>query len=94
MMHRRVSDRVQDRAVPQFDSDPYLTISDGRLVWMQDVYTTTRPYPVSTSLSGLNYIRNSVKVTIDAYITARRRFISSIRTIPSHRPSRRSFRTC
>jgi uncharacterized membrane protein (UPF0182 family) len=68
MMHRRIADRVRKIApFLQFDSDPYLTISEGRLVWMQDVYTTTRRYPYSTSLSGLNYVRNSVKVTIDAY---------------------------
>ena len=68
MMHRRIADRVR-RIAPflQFDTDPYLTISQGRLVWMQDVYTTSRRFPYSTTLNGLNYIRNSVKVTIDAY---------------------------
>ena len=68
MMHRRISDRVRKIApFLQFDPDPYLAISEGRLVWVQDVYTTTRRYPYSTSLSGLNYVRNSVKATIDAY---------------------------
>jgi uncharacterized protein len=74
MMHRRVADRVR-RIAPflTYDPDPYLTISDGRLVWMQDVYLTSNRYPYSTSISGdpraarLNYIRNAVKVTIDAY---------------------------
>jgi hypothetical protein len=46
-------------------------ISQGRLLWMQDVYTTSERYPYSTNvrsaMSPLNYIRNSVKVTIDAY---------------------------
>src|SRR5690606_31726341 len=50
-----------------YDPDPYLTISDGRLVWMQDVYTTTTEYPYATQARGINYIRNAVKVTIDAY---------------------------
>ena len=68
MMYRRIGERVRKIApFLQFDTDPYLAISEGRLVWMQDVYTTTRRYPYSTSLNALNYIRNSVKTTIDAY---------------------------
>jgi len=61
-----------------FDHDPYLAIVDGRLVWIWDAYTTTNEYPYSQSidlagatsdgLSGnVNYMRNSVKVTVDAY---------------------------
>jgi uncharacterized membrane protein (UPF0182 family) len=68
MMNRRIADRVR-RIAPflTYDPDPYLTISDGRLVWMQDVYLTSSRYPYSTSIRGVNYIRNAVKVTIDAY---------------------------
>jgi uncharacterized membrane protein (UPF0182 family) len=68
MMHRRIRERVT-RIAPflSFDPDPYLTISDGRLIWIQDGYTTSERYPYSTSAGQLNYIRNSVKVTIDAY---------------------------
>jgi uncharacterized membrane protein (UPF0182 family) len=68
MLYRRISERVE-RIAPflRYDPDPYLTISDGRLVWMQDVYTTSTRYPYSTNARGLNYIRNAVKVTIDAY---------------------------
>jgi uncharacterized membrane protein (UPF0182 family) len=68
MLYRRIADRVQ-RIAPflTYDPDPYLAISGGRLVWMQDVYTTTREYPYSSSAAGVNYIRNAVKVTIDAY---------------------------
>ncbi len=68
MLYRRIADRLQ-RIAPflTYDPDPYLTISEGRLVWMQDVYTTSSRYPYSSSLNGINYIRNSVKVTIDAY---------------------------
>lgn len=59
------------KALPflRFDSDPYLVVSDsGRLVWMQDAYTWTDRYPYSARLGdGTNYMRNSVKVTIDAY---------------------------
>ena len=68
MMYRRIGERVRKIApFLQFDTDPYLAISEGRLVWIQDVYTTTRRYPYSTSQNNLNYIRNSVKATIDAY---------------------------
>ncbi len=50
------------------DRDPYLVIADGRLYWMQDAYTTSDRYPFSEPhASGLNYIRNSVKVVTDAY---------------------------
>ena len=44
-------------------------ISDGRLFWMQDAYTTSDYFPYAQSVGGidLNYIRNSVKVVVDAY---------------------------
>jgi uncharacterized membrane protein (UPF0182 family) len=58
----------------QWDPDPYLVITDdGRLVWMVDGYTTSlsHPYSAPISIAGLdqdaNYIRNSVKATVDAY---------------------------
>jgi hypothetical protein len=69
LLYRRIAERVS-RIAPflTYDSDPYLAISGGRLVWIQDGYTTSREYPYSMpSNGGLNYIRNSVKVTIDAY---------------------------
>jgi uncharacterized membrane protein (UPF0182 family) len=69
LMYRRIAQRV-NRIAPflTYDPDPYLSISDGRLVWIQDAYTISRLYPYSTpSAGGINYIRNSVKVTIDAY---------------------------
>ena len=70
MMYRRIAQRVA-RIMPSldYDPDPYLTITDGRLVWMQDAYTTSRSLSVSTAAGrgGLNYIRNSIKVTVDAY---------------------------
>ena len=51
------------------DRDPYLVISDGRLVWMQDAYTTSDalPYSQPVDASGINYIRNAVKIAVDAY---------------------------
>ncbi len=69
LMYRRIAERVR-RIAPflTYDPDPYLAISGGRLVWVQDAYTTSTRYPYSTpSAGGINYIRNSVKVTIDAY---------------------------
>jgi uncharacterized protein len=68
MLYRRIAERVE-RIAPflEYDPDPYLTISKGRLIWMQDVYTTSARYPYSTQVRGINYIRNAVKVTIDAY---------------------------
>ncbi len=52
-----------------FDADPYMVIdSGGRLRWILDAYTVTRRYPYSQPLrGGINYMRNSVKVVIDAY---------------------------
>src|SRR6267143_1185044 len=52
-----------------FDRDPYLVIDDaGRLRWILDAYTATRRYPYAQPLpDGTNYLRNSVKVVIDAY---------------------------
>ena len=60
------------RAIAPFlrlDHDPYLVISDGRMFWMQDAYTTSDYFPDAKPAPGhdLNYIRNSVKVVIDAY---------------------------
>ena len=68
MFHRRISERVR-KIAPFFDYDidPYMSVSQGRLVWIQDVYLTSNRYPYSTSVGGVNYIRNAIKVTIDAY---------------------------
>lgn len=52
----------------RYDSDPYLVVSDGRLFWILDAYTVSSGFPYSEpSPRGFNYIRNSVKVVIDAY---------------------------
>jgi uncharacterized membrane protein (UPF0182 family) len=49
------------------DQDPYMVIADGRLWWVQDAYTTTSRYPYSTPQGGVNYLRNAVKIVVDAY---------------------------
>lgn len=52
----------------QLDEDPYLVMNNGQMYWVQDAYTTTSNYPYSQiSLGGDNYIRNSVKIVMDAY---------------------------
>jgi uncharacterized membrane protein (UPF0182 family) len=69
LFHRRIAERVR-RIAPflSYDPDPYLAIVDDRLVWVQDAYTTSGRYPYSQPApGGLNYIRNSVKATVDAY---------------------------
>jgi uncharacterized membrane protein (UPF0182 family) len=70
LMHREVAQRVQ-RVAPflSFDADPYLVVTgDGRLVWMLDAYTATDRYPYADPTPRVgNYIRNAVKVSIDAY---------------------------
>ena len=72
-MHRNVRDRVSALApFLTYDSDPYIVVgNDGRLSWIMDAFTTSDSYPYSRHYSldrGLiNYMRNSVKVVIDAY---------------------------
>ena len=53
----------------RLDHDPYLVISGGKLYWIQDAYTTSDYFPYAQPVQklGLNYIRNSVKIVIDAY---------------------------
>ncbi len=67
---RRIMDRAR-QALPflTFDPDPYLVITaDGHLKWILDAYTSSDHYPYSEQLSdGTNYMRNSVKLVIDAY---------------------------
>ena len=69
LYYRSISERVNHLApFLQLDNDPYLVVIDGKLLWIQDAYTTSNRYPYSEPLgSGLNYIRNSVKAVIDAY---------------------------
>ena len=69
LFRRNVAARVHTLApFLSLDRDPYLVVSEGRLFWIQDAYTTSSKYPYSKpSNAGYNYIRNSVKVVIDAY---------------------------
>ena len=49
-----------------YDKDPYVVIDDGKLYWILDAYTTSNRYPYSQPQQNVNYIRNSVKVVVDA----------------------------
>jgi uncharacterized membrane protein (UPF0182 family) len=70
MIHRQITERI-DTLAPFLlvDSDPYIIVTgDGRLKWIQDAYTVSELYPYAEPFrGGFNYIRNSVKVVIDAY---------------------------
>ena len=73
LMRRKLSERVQELApFLTFDPDPYVVIgADGRIYWLMDAFTTSDGYPyarrVTLGNESINYIRNSVKVLIDAY---------------------------
>ncbi len=74
LIRRDVKQRLETLAnFIQWDADPYLVITDaGRMVWMVDGYTTSNQHPYSRivqmgEMGPVNYIRNSVKATVDAY---------------------------
>lgn len=72
LYYRTIGERVAKIApFLTFDRDPYIVIVDGKVYWIADAYTTSDRYPYSepVRLSGgnVNYIRNSVKVVVDAY---------------------------
>ena len=70
LLYRNIRDRVRTLApFLTYDSDPYMVVrEDGTLVWIQDAYTVSSRYPYSQPAGrGINYIRSSVKVVIDAF---------------------------
>ena len=69
MYLRTIKQRVQALApFLTYDKDPYLVLrDDGSLVWMWDAYTTTGRFPYSQKHGSLNYMRNPIKVVINAY---------------------------
>jgi len=80
LFYRDVSERAA-RALPflRFDRDPYLVIAaDGKLEWILDGYTTSDGYPYAQRLrDGTTYMRNSVKLVIDAYDGSLRAYVSA-----------------
>ncbi len=85
LIYRDIEERVK-KAAPflRFSNDPYLVITnEGRLVWMYDAFTTSESLPYSLMIretsvvKGVaNYIRNSVKVVVDAYDGTMKFYIS------------------
>ncbi len=72
MYYRNIKERVSKIApFLKLDRDPYLVIAEGKMYWILDAYTSTDRYPYSQPLplngGNVNYIRNSVKVVVDAY---------------------------
>ncbi len=73
LMRRNVRDRVAALApFLTFDQDPYIVVGeDGRLSWVMDAFTTSDTYPYSSHYrldsNSISYMRNSVKVAVDAY---------------------------
>jgi uncharacterized protein len=68
IFYRNITERVNTIApFLVYDGDPYLVLHEGRLFWIRDAYTVTSYYPYSSvAPTGINYIRNSVKVVMDA----------------------------
>lgn len=68
LVNRNVKERVQ-KAIPflKFDEPNFVIDDDGYFKWVIDGYTTSTRYPYAQSYDGINYIRNSVKVIVDAY---------------------------
>ncbi|MBK5252322.1 MAG: UPF0182 family protein [Peptostreptococcaceae bacterium] len=70
VIYRNITERIQKIApYIQYDTDPYMVVADGKLYWIVDGYTVSTNYPYSEPYSDnkINYIRNSVKVVVDAY---------------------------
>ncbi|MCL6613762.1 MAG: UPF0182 family protein, partial [Firmicutes bacterium] len=70
VLYRRITERVRKLApFLTYDPDPYLVLADGRLYWLLDAYTQSNTYPYAARHpeTGVNYLRNPVKVVVDAY---------------------------
>ena len=71
LINRNIMTRVKT-IMPylDYDKDPYMATVDGKLYWIVDAYTATNKYPYSQPYSSdtdVDYVRNSIKVVIDAY---------------------------
>ncbi len=83
LFKRAIQERVPDIApFLAYDGDPYLVSVDERLLWVWDAYTVSnrypnaQPLPADSRFAGANYVRNSVKVVVDAYNGTVRFFIT------------------
>ena len=78
LMYRNITERVL-KVAPflRLDSDPYLVVTEGKMKWIYDAYTVSDRFPYSQTIPRFgNYVRNSVKVVIDAYDGSMDFFIS------------------
>ncbi len=69
IINRNLMDRI-GTIMPylSYEDDPYMVTADGKLYWMVDAYTSSTYYPYAEPFDGVNnYIRNSIKVVVDAY---------------------------
>ncbi len=69
LLRRNVTERIE-KLTPflRLDGDPYVVVTRERMYWIQDAYTVSRWFPYSTRYQkSLNYIRNAVKIVVDAY---------------------------
>lgn len=83
LFHRLIGERVPEVApFLAYDGDPYLVSADNRLLWVWDAYTlsdrypSAQPLPIESRFAGVNYLRNSVKVVVDAYTGTMRFFLA------------------
>jgi uncharacterized protein len=68
LLLRSITERVSTIApFLLLDGDPYLTVVDGRMIWILDAYSATDRFPNSTPYAGVNYVRHTFKATVDAY---------------------------
>ncbi len=74
LFRRTLQERVPEIApFLTYDADPYVVSAAGRLLWVWDAYTVSdrypdaQPLPAGNRFAGANYVRNSVKVVVDAY---------------------------
>ena len=68
LLQRSITERVSTIApFLLLDGDPYLTVVDGRLIWILDAYSATDRFPNGTRFAGVNYARHTFKATVDAY---------------------------
>ncbi len=85
MIYRSINQRLPEMvggAFLQYGTHPYAVIANGQLYWMVNGYTESQYYPYSTPTSGgVNYLRNSVKITVNAY-TGKVRFYAVDPTDP------------
>jgi hypothetical protein len=67
LIHRNIQERIEKIApFMELDRDPYMVILDGNIQWIQSAYTTSERFPYSQPRGQVNYIRNSVKILMDA----------------------------